>query len=206
MNQKRLLFILFIIFFVISSTLVFAGYYYYQVQKNYLKTSIQNHLEAIAHLLWRSQTNSKFTVVMLGNGPERAALQERARVLRVEKVVFFAGYRTDVRDLIAGCDFVILPSISHEDFPISILEAMSVSKAVIASRVAGIPEQVEDRVTGLLVEPGDVRGLSGAISELCGSQEMRETYGKNGRERFLRYFTAERSIVAYTSLYKQSSE
>lgn len=50
MNQKRLLFILFIIFFVISSILVFAGYYYYQVQKNFLKTNIQNHLEAIAHL------------------------------------------------------------------------------------------------------------------------------------------------------------
>ena len=50
MNQKRLLFILFIIFFVLSSILVFAGYYYYQVQKNFLKTNIQNHLEAIAHL------------------------------------------------------------------------------------------------------------------------------------------------------------
>jgi glycosyltransferase involved in cell wall biosynthesis len=158
-------------------------------------------LDAIAQLLRHPSCGAPFIVVLLGDGPERSSLEEKARSLGLEAAIVFAGYRNNVRELLSGCDFVILPSISHEDFPISILETMSASKAVVASRVSGIPEQVEDHVTGLLVEPGDVRGLSSAISELCGNQEMRETYGKNGRKRFLEHFTAERSIVAYASLY-----
>lgn len=82
----------------------------------------------------------------------------------------------------ADCDLLILPSRT-EGWGLSLMEAMACGKAVVASRVGGVPELVRDGVEGVLTEPGDVRALSNAIVTLLRDDETRSNMGKAGRER-----------------------
>jgi glycosyltransferase involved in cell wall biosynthesis len=97
------------------------------------------------------------------------------------------GARTsdEVRDLLRDADALVLPSVPtadgrREGIPIVLMEAMSSGLAVVASRMAGIPELVEDRVGGLLVEPGDTAALADALMELARDPDLRDRLGRRG--------------------------
>jgi glycosyltransferase involved in cell wall biosynthesis len=96
-----------------------------------------------------------------------------------------------------------LPSIAHEDFPNVVLEAMALGKPVIASRIAGTPEQIEPGVTGLLEEPADPVGLAGGLIRLSADPDLRDRMGAAGKTRFEAEFTAERAAAAYSALYRE---
>lgn len=142
-------------------------------------------------------------LVLEGEGPELQALRTLAGRLGVGDQVRFVGTERNVFDLLNASDVVVLPSIWSEDFPNVTLEAMALGKPVIASRLAGIPEQVIDGETGLLVEPGDPDTLAAALARLAGDPDMRERMGAAGRARFQRGFTAEAAAQRYEALYRE---
>jgi glycosyltransferase involved in cell wall biosynthesis len=115
------------------------------------------------------------TLVVAGNGPERAALERRAREFGVEGRVRFLGSvsRDDVLRLFRAADASVLPS-AWENYPHTVVEALAVGCPVIATAVGGVPEVVRDGENGLLVPPGDPPALAAAVSRFFSDPALRE--------------------------------
>ncbi|MBE7210437.1 MAG: glycosyltransferase family 4 protein, partial [Gluconacetobacter diazotrophicus] len=127
-------------------------------------------------------------LVLAGEGPERESLQALADRLGVQERVCFTG-RVDRRRaaaLFKGCAFFVLPS-RQEPQGIVNLEAMAAGKAVVATRVGGVPEVVLDHETGLLVPGEDVPALAAALRRLAARPDLRSTLGAAGRQRAERF-------------------
>ncbi|MDO8962988.1 MAG: glycosyltransferase family 4 protein [Coriobacteriia bacterium] len=161
----------------------------------------QQHLLRAAVLPALADTGC--TLIIEGEGPDESGLRGLARDLAIAERVRFAGRVADVWSLIAASDVIVLPSVANEDFPNIVLEAMSLGRPVVASRIAGTPEQIVDGETGLLVEPGDEAGLAAAVGRLVTDEGLRRRMGDAGRERFASCFTAERAAAAYGDLYRR---
>jgi glycogen synthase len=123
-------------------------------------------------------------LVLAGDGPEHEELKKLAGEVGVAERVRFTGRvdRKDAEALFAGCSFFVLPS-RREPMGIVNLEAMATGKAVIASRVGGVPELVQDGETGLLVPGDDPDALSSAMNRLLADGELRNRMGEAGRVR-----------------------
>jgi glycosyltransferase involved in cell wall biosynthesis len=117
--------------------------------------------------------------------------------------VSFAGAIGDdeLEEYYRRCDIFVAPSL-YESFGIVYLEAMRAAKPVVGCRVGGIPEVVEDGVTGLLCAPGDAKGLHSAITSLVTDAPRRREMGRAGRERFEQHFTIERTISRTIDFYR----
>ena len=140
-------------------------------------------------------------LVVAGDGPERGALVELARACGVAARVVFLGARRDKAELLAACDVFALASHS-EGLGVAALEAMAAERPVVASRVGGLGEAVEDGRTGLLVAPGDVAGLAAALARLHDEPALRERLGREGPSRVREGFDAEQMVAAYEQLYR----
>jgi glycosyltransferase involved in cell wall biosynthesis len=123
-----------------------------------------------------------FDALIVGDGPDRARLEEQIEALGLSDRIRLAGERRDVPRMLATADAFVLPSAS-EGHPVSILEAMAAGLPVVASRVGGVPEQVFHEETGLLVEPGDPGELAAALERLIGDPFLRRRLGAAGRAR-----------------------
>ena len=156
-------------------------------------------LDAILQL--PDQIRERALVLIAGDGPEMDALQRQADLLHIADQVRFLGHREDRWSLYAAADILVLPSIGHEDMPIVIIDAMAASRPVVATRVAGIPEQVVDGVTGRLVPPGDSWALSQAIADVLRDDRGRAAMGNAARDRYETKFTPQRFVDAYRRLY-----
>ena len=123
-------------------------------------------------------------LLLAGDGPERPALERLAADLKLGDRVRFVGRadRPAAVSLFAGCSFFVLPS-RQEPQGIVNLEAMAAGKAVLATRVGGVPEIVTDGETGLLVPAEDVSALAGAIKRLTDDAPLRQRLGAAGWER-----------------------
>lgn len=143
--------------------------------------------------------NPGLRTVIVGDGPERAALETAAAELGIEESVIFTGYRQDVRFLMAAFD-VFVNCSSYEGVSLTILEAMATTLPVIATPVGGNPEVVVDQETGLLV-PAKARLLADAIAALAKSPRRRRDMGNAGRWRVIRHFSIARMVDEYASAY-----
>ena len=139
-------------------------------------------LRAVAELGQTSQ--GEFDLLLAGDGPEQAALRTLAEELGLAERVRFVGRveHAQALALFAGCLFFVLPS-RHEPFGLVNLEAMAAGKAVVASRVGGVPEIVVDEETGLLIPAEDVSALAGALARLAGDPGLRGRFGAAGHRR-----------------------
>lgn len=138
-------------------------------------------LEAIAHLA-RSEEPVAATIV--GDGPRRAALERMARRLGIAELITFAGTvgQDQIRRHYEQADVFCLPSFL-EGIPVVLLEAMAFGVPVVASRVAGIPELVEDGRSGVLVTPGRADLLADALRSLLGDAQRRASLAAEARRR-----------------------
>jgi glycosyltransferase involved in cell wall biosynthesis len=143
-----------------------------------------------------------FEAVIVGDGPDRARLEDEIDSLGLAGHVRLAGERRDVPELLAGADVFALPSAS-EGMPVSVLEAMAAGLPVVASRVGGVPEQVADGETGLLVRPGDPHDLAAALARLLGDEDLRHRLGAAGRARAEQAFDLEPFRRAHLELYSR---
>jgi len=142
-------------------------------------------------------------LLIVGTGAKLPDLKAVIRSNALEDCVHCVGFQSNVFDYMNAIDVVVLPSISHEDFPNVILEAMSLGKAVVGSRVAGIPEQIRDMESGLLVEPGDAVELAQALFRLTTNPDLRRRLGQNALDRFNDQFREEIAVARYVKLYDE---
>lgn len=148
-----------------------------------------------------------FRCVLIGEGPERAALARQAEVLGITDAVEFTG-RVPHRELVSWlrrASVLAHPSIvdrngSVDGIPNTIVEAMAVETAVVATRLSGIPEVVVAEETGLLVDPGDVTGLARALARLLADGALAQQLGTAGRRLVLDRFDIVRNVERLATL------
>lgn len=140
--------------------------------------------------------------VVAGEGSERADLEARARATGVANRIVFLGHRDDIPELLAASDVFVLPSLC-EGLGLSVLEAMASGKPVVATKIGGIPEAVEDGVSGLLVAPQDASALAGAIRSLLQDRALSNRLAAAGRERVVERFGAETMVERTMDLYEE---
>jgi len=129
------------------------------------------HLVDAAPTLVRQVANLQF--VLLGEGRERPELEKQVVRLGMRERVVFAGFQTDVRPWIQACDVIANPSLT-EGMPNAVLEAMALGTPVVATAVGGVPDMIQDQVSGLLVPPGDPAALASAILDLFANPSRAE--------------------------------
>jgi len=122
--------------------------------------------------------------------------------LGITENVVFLGERKDVPEILCAADIFVLPSL-WEGFGLVIAEAMAAGKPVIASKIDGIPEVVEDGVTGILVPPKDPDALAKAILQLLNNKNQAKAMGIAGKERVKRYFSVNEMVRKWDVLYQQ---
>lgn len=142
-------------------------------------------------------------ILIEGDGPLKAQLVNFVASNDLSQWVTFVGDEANIVDFMSVLDVLILPSVQDEDFPNVILEAMALGKPVIASRLAGTPEQIVDGVTGLLVEPRNIGQLADAIGFLIESADVRIKMGLAALDRFDGQFTSSKSLNNYMDMYQQ---
>lgn len=141
--------------------------------------------------------------LVAGDGPQRAALEQEACALGLGARVRFLGFRSDIPELLANCDLVVLPSL-YEGLPVSVLEAMAAGKPVVATSVDGTDEVVEDGRTGLLVPPGDARALAAAIRRLIDDDALARRLGAASRAHVAAHFTAQTMVDRVANVYEEA--
>lgn len=125
------------------------------------------------------------------NGPLMKGLRRLLVQLGISDQVLMMGYRTDVSRLMSATDIVVVPSVEPEPFGLVNLEAMAVSRPVIATRLGGVPEVVKDGENGLLISVGDVEAFAQAIVRLSRDPAYAEQLGRQGRRIVEQRFTHE---------------
>jgi colanic acid/amylovoran biosynthesis glycosyltransferase len=132
------------------------------------------------------------TLDIAGDGPDRLMLVEQARRLGISERVRFLGYQSQaqVRDLLKESDIFVLTSFA-EGVPVVLMEAMAAGVPVITTRIAGIPELVQDGESGLLIPPGDAGATAAAIRQLADDPSLRTRLAAAGRKKVEQEFDVE---------------
>jgi glycosyltransferase involved in cell wall biosynthesis len=139
-------------------------------------------------------------LVFIGEGPGLAAFRELRATLASRDAIHLVGYQSNAGDLLGGAAIVVVPSLCEEAFGNTIIEGMARGCVVVATRVGGIPEVIDENASGWLVEPGDVPGLATTLRRLLADPAGREAAGRTARDRVAQRFTRERQIEAITAL------
>lgn len=142
--------------------------------------------------------------LIAGDGSLRPALEQQIQRLGLGGAVQLLGFRPDAPALIAAGDLFVLPSLA-EPFGLALLEAMALSRPVVATRAGGPVEIVEEGETGLLVPPSSPGDLAEAIRRLLADPGEGRRLGKNGRARFEDKFTVDRMARATLAVYQQAA-
>ena len=144
-----------------------------------------------------------FRVVIVGDGPERETLTKLTSQVGLEKSISFAGFQRDTSRYYALATLVAVPSHS-EGSPNVVLEAMSAALPIVANRVGGIPEILEDGVTGLMAEPRNPEAMAKAIFQLLSNTELRSRLGGAAGARAKSAHTPEAYRRALVSFYQET--
>ncbi|HYP20341.1 MAG TPA: glycosyltransferase [Chloroflexia bacterium] len=158
-------------------------------------------------LLWAAselrKSHPRARLLIIGDGPLRPDLEKYAAELGMldTQAAIFTGTRNDVDRLLGAMDVFVLPS-HMEALPIAVLEAMSMCLPVVATRVGGVPEVVQDGSTGLLVEPGDRPGMRDALARLASDRGLAHLLGTSGQARVRAHFTVDKMVRHVEELYE----
>ena len=139
------------------------------------------------------EKNPNVIFLLLGDGPLRSKLEARISELKLQSHFVLAGMRSDVNEILPGCDIMIHPSI-EEPFGIAILEGMRAGLPVVASKVGGIPEVIQENESGILVEPRNSTELTKAVNQLLADSALSKQMGDAGNMRWRNRFTYETMI------------
>jgi glycosyltransferase involved in cell wall biosynthesis len=158
----------------------------------------QFHLIEAARLVVQQMPDVRF--VILGEGELREMLERQVREHRLEKHVFLPGFRTDVLGCMKSFDLFVMSSVT-EGLGTALLDAMACRKAIVATQTGGIPEVVEDGVTGRLVAPRDHAAMAQAILGMLRDDRLRQQMADAGFERVQARFTVERMVSRTAAVY-----
>jgi glycosyltransferase involved in cell wall biosynthesis len=140
-------------------------------------------------------------LLLVGDGPDRDQLEQRAHELGIARRCLFVGYQDDVARIYRGIDALLLPS-ANEGTPVSVIEALAAERPVVATRVGGVPDVVRDDVDGYLVEVGDTDEAAERLAELAGDPGLRSRMGAEGRIRVVRRYAVDRLVDDVDALYR----
>ena len=160
----------------------------------------QRYLVAAAAIVVRELPDTRFLI--LGEGELRDALERQIRDLGLDRHVVLTGFRADVLGLVKSLDVFAMSSVT-EGLGSAILEAMACSRPVVATRAGGIPEAVEDEVTGVIVPPQDEDALAAGIVRLLKDANLRRQLGEAGRRRVLDAFSVDRLVEGTAAVYER---
>jgi N-acetyl-alpha-D-glucosaminyl L-malate synthase BshA len=141
-------------------------------------------------------------LVMVGDGPDRAEAENLVCSLGLSNRVIFTGRIVNVEKILRNSD-VLISTSSSESFGMSIAEAMASGVPVVATEVGGVPEVIEDGVTGVLTTPGNLNEMAEAILSIISEPEKAQRMGKAGRSRVLSRFSPGVIVPQYEALYRQ---
>jgi glycosyltransferase involved in cell wall biosynthesis len=164
-------------------------------------TPVKNTDEVIRALRLLHDRGVDAWLCMVGDGPDRDRLERLASELGVVRRCLFPGYQEAVARFYAAFDALVLPSV-NEGTPVSAIESLAAQRPVVATRVGGVPDVVEDGEDGYLVELGATEKLADALERLARNPELREQFGRAGRERVLRRYAVERLVDDVDRLYR----
>jgi len=156
-------------------------------------------LHAVAQVV---KHHPSFRLVLIGDGPERAALTNLTRELALSDNVIFGGMRKAAARLLTAFDFTILGS-SEEGFPNALMESMASAVPVVSTSVGGVPELVEDGVHGLLVPYGELSAMAGAITWMIEHPLERRRMGEAARRRIAEHFSTEQMVTSTQAVYEE---
>ena len=158
-------------------------------------------LSALASLRQRFPT---MRLIIAGDGPQRQQLEQQVADLALEKMVEFRGWvePSKVFELLNSASLVLIPS-RHEGLPQVAIQASIMARPIVSTSVSGLPEVVQHNETGLLIEKGDIHGLTEAISYLLEHHDASTQMGKIARTRAMQTFDWEKCVVGYENLYKK---
>ncbi len=154
-------------------------------------------IHAVRHIV---DKEPRFTLDLVGDGPDRARVEDTIRFHGLGDRVRLLGFRDDVRDLLARADVFLLSSIS-EGISLTLLEAMAAGLPVVATDVGGNSEVVVPERTGLLVPPSDPIALADATLRVLHDRGLAERLGAAGHDRVEEDFSVRAMVSAYEALY-----
>jgi glycosyltransferase involved in cell wall biosynthesis len=164
--------------------------------------SVLRPAKGIEYLLDAVQRVPNAVFLILGDGNKREEWQALAQQQGIGDRVRWAGYRTDVDTILAGCDALVHPSLD-DAFPTVLLEAMAAGLPVVATRVGGIPEIVSDGETGFLVPPADAAALANAIDNLLADRERMRRMGESVTSIAVTKFSTAAWVSRLTAVYDE---
>ncbi len=141
-------------------------------------------------------------LLLVGDGPDRAKVESRCRAEKCCDVVTLLGQLQSVEEVMTGADLFLLPSES-ESFGLASLEAQACEVPVIAARVGGVPEVIEDGRTGLLYPLGDIEGMATGAIALLSDPERHARMAREARRRAVERFAQETVVARYRALYER---
>jgi glycosyltransferase involved in cell wall biosynthesis len=147
-------------------------------------------------------TFPELKIVIVGEGPDRSAIEDMIQDHGLRSNVILAGQQSDMPGVYAAMDIFVLPSL-NEGLPMTILEAMAAGKPVIATRVGAIPTVIKQGENGLLVHAGDSNGLREAIKYLLNDSDLCRRMGAEGHDWISRNYTSESMALKYRLMYEQ---
>jgi glycosyltransferase involved in cell wall biosynthesis len=142
------------------------------------------------------------SLLLVGDGPDRAEAERRASAAGVAAETVFAGYQRDVAPYYAVMDALLLPS-GNEGTPVVAMEALAARKPVVATRVGSVPDVVSDGEDGFLARVGDVEELAAALERLARDEGLRTRFGDTGRARVLERYDVGRLVDDVDRLYRE---
>jgi glycosyltransferase involved in cell wall biosynthesis len=141
-------------------------------------------------------------VIFFGKGPLEAELKASIASLGLTGQVQLPGFRDDLPRILGCLDLIVHPAF-REGLGVSLLQASSAGVPIVAGNAGGIPEAVQDEVTGLLFPPGDVATLTAAIKRLLEDPDLAHRLGRAGRERVEREFSVDRMVTGNLAVYQE---
>jgi glycosyltransferase involved in cell wall biosynthesis len=142
------------------------------------------------------------TLCLVGDGPDRESIEERAHALGLARDLLSVGYQRDVAPYYAFMDALLLTS-ANEGTPVVAIESLAARRPVVATRVGGVPDVVDDGQDGFLVPVADVGAMADALERLAGDPELRARMGETGHERVVPRYRVERLVDDVDALYRE---
>jgi sugar transferase (PEP-CTERM/EpsH1 system associated) len=158
-------------------------------------------VRAFVHLLTTERdARARLRLVMVGGGSLHVAARALLREAHAEAIAWLPGERDDVADVMRGFDVFVLPSL-REGISNTVLEAMASGLPIVATRVGGNPELVEEGVNGTLVAPGDPAALAAAVWRYAGDPALMERHGRVGRLQVESRYSMDAMVEGYLGVY-----
>jgi glycosyltransferase involved in cell wall biosynthesis len=167
-------------------------------------TPAKDHVTLLDAMVRLRASHPRLHCLVVGDGELRGDLERETRARALNDVVHFLGARGDIADCLAAIDVFVLSSVT-EGLAMTLLEAMAAGKPIVATRVGGNPEAIDDGTTGLLVPPGDPAALAAAVAELLDDPARAGRMGAAGRARVRQKFSLEAMVAGYAAIYDRAA-